>query len=162
MIYYLTWWNVKISNVVARWTNREEDSVRNGETYTSKKIRIIIPRWTIETTELPPDANGVIIEGVGSTTIKEYRIISTEKIDGKLHSIETTQWSFTDQVLPQRFLTQCCQFEYRGSLCGYDGPGYTVDGEETTKEGDDDICPRTKDACKLRFGNRLPFGGITF
>ena len=163
MIYYLTWWNVKISNVVARWTNQCEDIARGGVSYNSKKFRIILPRWSIETTELPPDASGLIVEGISSKRrIKEYRGVSTEKIDGKLHLIETTDWTFPEQDSPKRVLTKCCPFVYRGSLCGYDGPGYTVDGEDTTKEGENDICPRTVDACNLRFGNRLPFGGISF
>lgn len=163
MIYYLTWWNVKLSNVVARWVDQSEDITRDRVSYDSKKFRIVIPRWSIETTELPPDSTGVIIEGIRpKRKIKEYRSLSTEKIDGKLHVIETTNWTFVEQDAPKRFLTQCCPYEYRGPLCRYDGIGYTLDGTETTKEGEDDICPRTKEACKLRFGNRLPFGGTTF
>ena len=163
MIFYLIWWNIKLSNVIGRWTNQVEDSDRNGETYTSKKVRITIPRFTIETSELIPDANGVTIEGINSDIhIKEYRRLATEKVNGKLHSIETSQWAFVDQVSPQRFLSQCCPFEYRGPLCGYTGSGYTIDGEPTTKEGPSDICSRTTAACKLRFGNKIPFGGILF
>ena len=149
--------------MVARWTNQDKDITRNGVLYDSKKLRIVIPRWNIETTDLPPEATGVIIEGIAiQRIIKEYRTLATEKIDGKLHVIETTEWTFAEQDSPKRVLSRCCPFEYRAPLCGYDGPGYTVDGVPTTKEGENDICPRTVDACSLRFGNRLPFGGTAF
>lgn len=163
MKYFITWWNANLDNVVERWTNQEDDLEYNSESFTSKKVRVVIGRWSIETTELPPTSTGAIIEVVAPDRhLKVYRLIRHERIEGKLHIIETSEWTFTDQTHPIRVSSDNCPFEYRGVLCGYDGDGYTVDGEPTAKRSATDICPRTNTACKLRFGNKYPYGGMLF
>lgn len=63
-------------------------------------------------------------------------------------------------TLPGRVLVRSCAWIYRSTECGYTGQGYTLQNIPTNNSTLDQ-CPKTLQACKVRFGNfaDLPFGG---
>lgn len=63
---------------------------------------------------------------------------------------------------PRRQCVTRCQWRYRGDGCEYAGTNYfKIDGTVTANPSED-VCAKTIDACKLRFGqdNQLPYGGF--
>ena len=50
----------------------------------------------------------------------------------------------------RRMYSNFCPFDYRGPECGYSGSAVS----------NPDVCPKTLDACRQRFGNNLRFGGF--
>lgn len=63
---------------------------------------------------------------------------------------------------PKRQCVSRCQWRYRGDGCGYSGTNYfKIDGT-VTYNSSEDVCAKSTDACKLRFGEKaeLPYGGF--
>jgi len=92
--------------------------------------------------------------------------ISTENRDVVEFEL-TSSLDISQLELPRRRVVEHCQWTYREpTTCSYSGVGYTVNSvtgssTQVAKESVTDICPKTLEACKLRFGDGwLPFGGF--
>lgn len=166
MVFWLIrWWRHTPNDVLESWVNTPNDINRDGVRYASKKFNIILPRWTIQTADIVPlDAVGATVTRVNKDiTELSYRYLETETIVGNVHNIRTTAWSFGATGDDERVISRRCPFKYRGVNCGWDGPGFTIDGQPTTKQGPEDVCARTSFSCIIRFGTLdFPYGGVVF
>jgi lambda family phage minor tail protein L len=72
-----------------------------------------------------------------------------------------TPFDIENTTLPSRLALRSCSSIYRGSECGYQGPGYTINNQPTL-DATLDVCPKSLEGCEARFGKFgvLPFGGF--
>ena len=69
---------------------------------------------------------------------------------------------FAGRQLPSRqVVADLCQWDYRGTICGWTGLTYYDKNNTPTSDPNSDACSKRLSGCKCRFGDNapLPFGG---
>lgn len=92
------------------------------------------------------------------------------KVERKLsHDRSAVKWELAsaldmeDAVLPsRRVLVEYCGWDYRQAECTYTGSSYFDVNDQAVGSLALDVCSKSVNGCKLRFGanNPLPFGGF--